>query len=168
LILKRWKIVQGISIDRLFVQPIIRSILRAYKNRSIEFLEHIKIDRSKYIRSIDFASSRRSRYFQIFVRSKLKVEFYGQKWMATSSVCAARIDPWWVFCKSKSLYIWDEGLGFKHASCGGFGFSQVYHFNFLCFSLLWCTFSGPKSREQLLLLLLLCSSCFSLCFIFLL
>jgi len=145
-------------IDRLSVDPTL--IDPDAINR---FSEHIKIDRS-----INFASSRRSKYFQIFVRSKLKVEFYGQKWTATSSVCAARIDPWWVFCKSKSLYIWDEGLGFKHASFGGFGFSQVYHFNFLCFSLFWCTFSGPKSREQLIILLLLCSSCFSLGFIFLL
>jgi hypothetical protein len=120
--------------------------------RSIDSQNMIKIDRSKfhrstYIRSIDFASSRRSRYFQIFVRSKSKVEFYGQKWTATSSACVARIDPWWVFCKSKFLYIWDEGLGLGYALFGGFGFSQVYHFNFLCFSLLWCTFSGLNSRE---------------------
>jgi hypothetical protein len=115
--------------------------------------------RSSEMRLIDFiidwstfASSRRSRYFQIFVRSKSKVEFNGQKWKLTSSVCVVRINTWWVFCTSKSLYIWDEGLGLDYASFGGFGFSQVYHLISCVFSFLWCTFSGLKSSEQLPLL----------------
>jgi len=71
------------SIDRLSVDP--TSIDPDAIDR---FSEHSKINRS-----IDFASSRRSKYFKIFVQSKLKVEFYGQKWTVTISVCVARIDP---------------------------------------------------------------------------
>jgi len=62
--------------------------------------------KAQNFRSIYFASSKRSRYFQIFVRSKSKVGFNGQKWTATSSVCVARIDPWWVPCKL-NLYIYE-------------------------------------------------------------
>jgi hypothetical protein len=91
------KIGQGSLIDRLLVEP--TSISRDAIDR---FSKHHKIDRSKsinrhYIRSIDFGSSRRSWYFQIFVRSKSKFDFYGHKWTPTSYVCAARIDSWWHF-----------------------------------------------------------------------
>jgi hypothetical protein len=66
------------SIDRLSVYP--TSIDPDAIDR---FSEHIKFDRSIFDRSIfdrsNFASSRRFRYFQIFVRSKSKVEFYGRR-----------------------------------------------------------------------------------------
>jgi hypothetical protein len=115
---EKMKIVQGISIDRLFVQSIIRSIdiqltqLWSIEMRSIDSQNTIKaIDRSSidrhYIRSIDFVSSRRFIYFQIFVRSKSKVEFYGQNWMLNCSEYLTRINSCSPFV-TPILYIYEN------------------------------------------------------------
>jgi hypothetical protein len=80
------------SIDRLSVDSTSFGLDAIDRFSEQHIFDRSTFDWSTFIRSIDFASSRRSRYFQIFMRSKSKIEFYGQKWTATSSEYLARIN----------------------------------------------------------------------------
>jgi hypothetical protein len=93
---------------RQFDQSIICTANNSINRLSVEptSINRDAIDRISERHKIDRSTSHLPKGPDIskFVRSKSKVDFYRQNWTPTSSVCAARIDHWWV---KSNLYIYE-------------------------------------------------------------